>query len=845
MTFSQKKKTGILSIGVGLATTRTKSVRFNPRRVPKSVNQVLQDLAAEASMRVSVTFLVALFLVSCATYVEAPPGDQQDQLFPSSIHKGNGSPEDIFQTEVGVYVPTFGDDLGGNGCVSDLDYFAQDVWQAFMSTQCFACHNASGLASGTDLVLKGASESDYLQDNFNIVKNISTQTVDDVSILLLKPTNQLNHGGGERFGVASSEYGALQELLGRFAQPTDCISDPPIVDPPFLDYFAVLEQSELTAALRKATLNLVGRLPEAQEVASVENAGEDAFRAVLENILSEEAFFDRLKELYNDIFLTDRYISGNQAANLLNAELFPNRMFYNDLDPTVDDPAWVEAAQDYTNKSIAREPLDLIAHVVREGRPFHEILTADYMLVNPFSAISYGFDEVSFVDQLDPTEFKEVQLDTPHAGLLSSVMFLRRFPSTNTNRNRHRAYVFYKKFLGIDVLEFDDQDVDPSAISGFNPTMFNAGCASCHDILDPVAGTFQNRSNSGRYRLTDWYVGMQHPGIDGTLLPMEETHRALPWLVEQVATDERFALQAVRTLYQGLTGQEPLRVPEGNLSPDAFAAQMLAFNEEAKVFQGIKDSFVADNYNLKTLIKELILSPYFRALALEDEVESELELAHAQTGSARLLTPEMLHRKMEATLNFPWVHFNNQRSKILSRGDFLYFYGGINSNTITKRMTEPNGIIASVSTRMANEMACSLTAFDFTRDASERMLFPYVEHDDAPVVDNIADPLFSAAAKTNIRYLFKRLLGEDLALSDPEVESTYQLFNDVWLDGQQGMANDTYSENLTYACRGRWDRPSNDLLPEELRISGDETYSIRSWMAVLTYLLSDYFYLYE
>ena len=49
-------------------------------------------------------------------------------------------------------------------------------------------------------------------------------------------------------------------------------------------------------------------------------------------------------------------------------------------------------------------------------------------------------------------------------------------------------------------------------------------------------------------------------------------------------------------------------------------------------------------------------------------------------------------------------------------------------------------------------MACYLTAYEFTKDASERLLFPYVEPEEAPVVHNIIDPLFDVAAKTNIQY---------------------------------------------------------------------------------------------
>ena len=42
-----------------------------------------------------------------------------------------------------------------------------------------------------------------------------------------------------------------------------------------------------------------------------------------------------------------------------------------------------------------------------------------------------------------------------------------------------------------------------------------------------------------------------------------------------------------------------------------------------------------------------------------------------------------------------------------------------------------------------------------------------------------------------------------------------------------------------------WDRYTGDELPEEERIDNDEYFTIRSWMAVMSYMLSDYRFLYE
>ena len=44
----------------------------------------------------------------------------------------------------------------------------------------------------------------------------------------------------------------------------------------------------------------------------------------------------------------------------------------------------------------------------------------------------------TFKNEADPNEFQEGHiLDFPHAGVLTSPMFLARFPTTDTNRTEH------------------------------------------------------------------------------------------------------------------------------------------------------------------------------------------------------------------------------------------------------------------------------------------------------------------------------------------------------------------------------------------------------------------------
>src|SRR5205085_6082169 len=75
-------------------------------------------------------------------------------------------------------------------------------------------------------------------------------------------------------------------------------------------------------------------------------------------------------------------------------------------------------AADY-RKALLGEPMKLIEYIVRNDRPFTEIVTADYIMVSPYSARGYGvFEELKdkFEDADDPFEYIPVKLKALVAG---------------------------------------------------------------------------------------------------------------------------------------------------------------------------------------------------------------------------------------------------------------------------------------------------------------------------------------------------------------------------------------------------------------------------------------------
>lgn len=612
---------------------------------------------------------------------------------------------------------------------------------------------------------------------------------------------------------------------------------------------AAIEPLPLDATLRNAVLQLVGRLPSSAEVALVAQKGEAGLRQALDGMLEEDAFYARLAEIFNDVLHTNRYLStnGTEAAIGLMQRFTTARWF---------DPGADQRGSDYTfnrttaNNSVATEPLELIEYVVRNNKPMTEILTANYFMVNGFSAKSYGITGINFTNEWDPNEFRPAVLPgIPHAGVLSSLMFLNRYPTSATNRNRGRARLVYDVFLDVDILALDGERPDGSAvdISSDAPTLENPDCVKCHSLLDPVASSFQNWNLRGTYAPPrTWYTDMFQAGFAGVAAPARSSGDSLQWLTKKIAADPRFDDGIVRIVYRGLTGHDPLKAPAAG----APQAETEAYLAEAGHLDEITAKYVGANRNLKTLIKEIIVSPYWRADGLKNVAFSAV---HEVTGATRLLTPEMLHRKIEALFGFQWRGPVDQyaanrnvfsAARLLDpRQYYQQIYGGIDSFTITERLTDPNGLMVIVQERMANEMACYGVPNDFLSTRTARRLFPHV--DTSTVLTSAQG---QAAVRQNIQHLHRYLLGEELALTDAEIEHTYALFATVLQQGQSAMLGKSETSSLPTRCMRNNDINTGTSLNVaggvDGRLRSDSNYAIRAWMAVVAYLLADYRFIY-
>lgn len=747
------------------------------------------------------------------------------------------------------------------GCAAAVDnFFVDEVWAKVGSQKCLTCHKKGGDGADSKFVLidpkkvDGAAKDTALRQNVTAFAAMASAKEKDKSRMLQKVVGDLDHGGKDVLKADSAEYRVLAEWVrrvegggGKVTLPT---ADPNA--PPFFKDVTMLDDRRL---LRRATLSLAGRLPTEAELGAVAKDGRKALPTILDAVMKEEAFYTRLREGFNDIFLT-LGLDGATEATVLSYDHFnQTRLWYqkHDLSHIKDEKerkqAGYKLANDY-RKALLGEPMKLVEHVVRNDKPFTEIVTADYIMVSPYTARGYGiFDQIKdqFKNSDDPFEYvpvklkalvsrdknsKESNMDSatgfyPHAGLLSSFQYLTRYPTTETNRNRLRARMYYQHFLGVDVLELAARVSDAAATTAKHkiPTMQAAECVVCHKTLDPVAGLFQDYwrfADLGVYgkRKGGWFTDMFGAGFEGEDLPKQDRWRALQWLGERTARDPRFATTMVEHVYSILTGRKVLLPPKG-LDDPLYAARAKAYTEQRTQIEAIAAKFVKGGFNLKLVFTEWVLSDFYRAdgptTVLKDACrKAELD----DIGLVRMLSPEQLERKVEAVFGEKWGKLN---------GDLAMLYGGIDSKEVTERAADPSGAMGAIQRLMSNDVACREVAKDFRRPANERKLFPTIEPGVVPGTADNDKKLREAMA-----HLHAKILGRADDANSDEVKRTFKLFAAVIEDAAVNKA----SKEETYFCRpGNKDAPGSKV--------DDPTYTIRAWRAVVTYLLRRNEFLYE
>ena len=738
---------------------------------------------------------------------------------------------------------------------ASLTFFRSNISSPIIQSNCIGCHVSGGPAGGTPLVYVTSGVEGFQDTNYNTLLEYIKNVPNGSSKILSRPQG-IGHGGGAVLATESAGFADWSQFVS--SVQNEVAGNGSNVQ----SIFAAVAKMDNEQTLRKAALLYAGRLPTEQEIASVSGGSEADLALAVRALMSGEGFESFLMETANDRLLTEAF--STSLFGIVNRAYYPNSYQYYQV------PGPIGSDKRLTSEALAQEPLRLVSHVVTNERPYTEVLTADYIMVNPYSAEVYG-GNVTYDDAGDPEEWREgriteyyrctvcgqnnpnasynIATDYPHAGLLNSPAFLSRFPSTDTNRNRARARWAYYFFLGVDIEGLSERTTDQSALADENnPTLNNSNCTVCHNIMDPVAGAFQNYGDDGFYKDKPgglhslprsyrfdpnsdyqpgdtWYSDMLAPGFGEELAPNSDN--SIQWLAEKFVKDPRFAYGTVYFWYPAVMGRDAYALPENSEDFD-YESKLAAYSVEQEMLQDVAARFVAGSagngaHNLKDLLVDLTLSDHFRADSV-DAITSVQEAELDQIGTGKLLTPEQLNRKLEFTTGFRWDYGSFSALEQV----YSLIYGGIDSFGITERATDLTTLMSSVVTAMANEVSCPITAQEFGLSQSQRKLFPFVELTSLPTNSE-------TAIRNNIQHLHSTLLGEALATNDAEIDATFDLFSAIW---NARLAANKGSNVVSDSEICITENVANPVLT-------DSNQTLRSWAAIVNYMIRDYKFIHE
>jgi len=390
--------------------------------------------------------------------------------------------------------------------------------------------------------------------------------------------------------------------------------------------------------LTRIALVLAGRRPSAAEFAAVRR-DPAALGGIVDTYLDAPTFGAVVRDMWHEVLL----------LRVEGRSVLPR---YGPL-PQGSDGEWI--------RDVSEEPLRLIEHVVTHDRPFGEIVTADYAIASDLGLQVWGGTVLPPGADAPPEGWHKVAWDSGQAmaGILSSGALWLRHPSNGTNLHRGQAELIADSllcsgFLGRDVPLFNNIDLADETVVK-NALASEPGCVSCHQTLDPLASHLfgvqklgpntirkaydkgdttrcVNEARGGCYPLTEYRPKQadtwkkrtgRPPGYFG--LPSSD----IKSLGAQIADDPRFSMCVARRFYGYFMQVETDQIPD----PTAAALQ---------------DALLAADMRIKPLVKAIVLSDDFRAVAAKGDSPAAVLIGRKTT------RPEQLGRLIADLTGFVW-----------------------------------------------------------------------------------------------------------------------------------------------------------------------------------------------
>lgn len=293
--------------------------------------------------------------------------------------------------------------------------------------------------------------------------------------------------------------------------------------------------------IKRIAMDLLGGRPSLTDL----QAPDADIPSLVDHYMATEAFADRLLWFANDIFLT----------RFAEVEYFRDSYDYYDEHTRFD-----------VARAVGEEPLRLFQHIVLNDLPLTELVTADYTIANATLAWFWRIDYNGGSGGKDWLAGRYLD-GREHAGVLSQNGFYYRYPSTLSNKQRHRANQITRVFLDDDhffrnvSIDLRLGSADPE-LDLLDATRHNHGCVACHDTLDGIGAHlfgFSTGPEGSRLYARETFGTFSPQGVQRSQMQTvrEPSYygypsRGLKDLGNYIAHDPRFAQTMVKHIYRFL-----------------------------------------------------------------------------------------------------------------------------------------------------------------------------------------------------------------------------------------------------------------------------------------------------
>lgn len=428
-----------------------------------------------------------------------------------------------------------------------------------------------------------------------------------------------------------------------------------------------------------------------------------------------------------------------------------------DLPVSAEELGFAPEEQPAVFASIGEEPLQVIAKVAADDRPYTELVTADWTMADELLGAAWPVDY-----PLGATGWRQVRYTDgrPMAGLLSSNGLWWRYLSDGVNYGRGRANAVARIFLCSDFLDRTvdfPRDIDLTDEAGIREAVReNTGCVGCHSALDPLASYLAGFQYTEK---TAAEMIVYHPEREPRWRAMTELAPgfygapgySLRDLGRQVASDPRFVTCAVETAWELLMRRPPDFGDAG----------------EVDALTRAREAFLAGGLTVRALFRAIVDDPRY-ALA-------------EPWAEPRVVTPQQWGDMLE-----DWTGFRFKAGGVdvlaTDQTGLLTLAGGSDGRAGAEPAEAPTATMALVWRRTANAAAAWAVAHPAAPSLAEA-LFTEVDPAAEPATEAAFD---DAAMRAQVVALHRRFFGAAVRGDGLEVQETLALWDKVHrIDGAQ------------------------------------------------------------